>query len=74
LARMTGGRAVVESLKAQGVDTVFGIISLHTLDLFDALFDNQDRIRFVGGRLKLGCGSLRPPCLVTRATGSDRLT
>ena len=56
MARMTGGQAVVESLKAQGVDTVFGIISVHTLDLFDALFDNQDSLRFVGGRLELGCG------------------
>ncbi|MCH8898311.1 MAG: thiamine pyrophosphate-binding protein [Chloroflexi bacterium] len=54
MARLTGGQAVVESLKAQGVDTVFGIISVHTLDLFDALFDNQDSLRFVGGRLELG--------------------
>ena len=53
---MTGGQAIVESLKAQGVDTIFGIISVHTLDLFDALFDNQDDIRFIGGRLELGCG------------------
>ena len=44
---MTGGQAIVESLKAQGVDTIFGIISVHTLDLFDALFDNQDDIRSV---------------------------
>ena len=55
MARLTGGQAVVESLKAQGVDTVFGIISVHTLDLFDALFDSQDDLRFVGGRLELGC-------------------
>ena len=53
---MTGGQAIVESLKAQGVDTIFGIISVHTLDLFDSLFDNQDDIRFIGGRLELGCG------------------
>jgi acetolactate synthase-1/2/3 large subunit len=64
---MTGGRAVVESLKAQGVDTVFGIISIHTLDLFDALFDNQDRVRFVGGRLELGCGYMADG--YSRATG-----
>ncbi len=35
MARMTGGRAVVEFLKAQGVDMVFGIISIHTLELFN---------------------------------------
>ena len=56
MARMTGGQAVTEALKAQGVDTVFGIISVHTLDLFDALFDSQDSLRFIGGRLELGCG------------------
>jgi len=67
VARMTGGRAVVESLKAQGVDTVFGIISIHTLDLFDALFDNQDQVRFVGGRLELGCGYMADG--YSRATG-----
>ncbi len=67
MARMTGGRAVVESLMAQGVDTVFGIISVHTLDLFDALFDNQDRLRFIGGRLELGCGHMADG--YSRATG-----
>ena len=56
MAKLTGGQAVVESLKVHGVDTVFGIISVHTLDLFDALFDNQIDLRFIGGRLELGCG------------------
>ena len=56
MAKLTGGQAVIESLKVHGVDTVFGIISVHTLDLFDALFDNQSNLRFIGGRLELGCG------------------
>ena len=56
MARMTGGRAVVESLKAQGVDLVFGIISVHNLDMYDALYDSQEDIRYVGGRLELACG------------------
>ena len=55
MARLTGGQAIVESLKVQNVDTMFGIISIHTLDLFDALFDNQDDVQFIGGRLELGC-------------------
>ena len=33
MARMTGGRAVVESLKAQGVDLLFGLISVHNLEI-----------------------------------------
>ena len=67
MATMTGGQAVVESLRAHGVDTVFGIISVHTLDLFDALFDNQDSIRFIGGRMELGCGYMADGYF--RATG-----
>ena len=72
--RMTGGRAVVESLKAQGVDLLFGIISVHNLDLYDALYDAQGTIRHIGGRLELGCGYMadgyaraggRPGVLVT---------
>ena len=64
---LTGGQAITESLKAQGVDTVFGIISIHNLDLFDALFDQQDSLRFVGGRLELGCGFMADG--YARATG-----
>ena len=52
MARMTGGQAVVESLIAQGVDTVFGLISVHTLKIFDALRDavEQGRLRYIGSR------------------------
>ena len=67
MPQMTGGQAVVASLYAQGVDTVFGIISVHTLDLFDALFDRQDDVRFIGGRLELGCGYMADG--YSRATG-----
>ncbi len=67
MPNLTGGQAIAESLKAQGVDTVFGIISIHNLDLFDALFDQQDSLRFVGGRLELGCGFMADG--YARATG-----
>ena len=67
MPNLTGGQAVTESLKAQGVDTVFGIISIHNLDLFDALFDQQDSLRFIGGRLELGCGFMADG--YARATG-----
>ena len=52
MSKMTGGKAVVESLIAQGVDTVFGIISIHTLYIYDALREAvaAGRIRFVGAR------------------------
>ncbi len=47
---MTAARALVESLRAQGVDTIFGIISSHTMEIFDALYDHQDAIRFISTR------------------------
>ena len=56
MPKLTGGQAIIESLKAQGVDTVFGIISVHNLDLFDSLLESHDSLNFVGGRLELGCG------------------
>ena len=67
MAKMSGGQAVVESLKAHGVDTVFGIISIHTLDLFDALLDSQASLRFIGGRHEHGCGFMADG--YSRATG-----
>ena len=67
MPKLTGGQTVIESLKVQGVDTVFGIISIHNLDLFDSLFGSQDSIQFIGGRLELGCGFMADG--YTRATG-----
>src|SRR5438105_4543409 len=46
MAQMTGGTALVQSLKAAGVDTVFGIISVHMLPIYDALRD-EPSIRLI---------------------------
>jgi acetolactate synthase-1/2/3 large subunit len=35
--RMTGGQLLIERLQAHGVDTVFGIASVHMLPIYDAL-------------------------------------
>ncbi len=37
MARMTGGQAVVETLKTLGIDTVFGIVSVHNVPIYDAV-------------------------------------
>jgi acetolactate synthase-1/2/3 large subunit len=47
---ITGGQVAVESLIAHGVDTIFGVVSVHTLDMFDALRECRDKIRFIGTR------------------------
>jgi len=46
---VTGGQAVVESLREQGVDHVFGLIGSAGMEIFDALYDAKD-MRFVGVR------------------------
>ena len=50
MARLKAGQAVVESLRAQGVDTIFGIISTHMIEVYDALFDHKEEIRFISTR------------------------
>jgi acetolactate synthase-1/2/3 large subunit/sulfoacetaldehyde acetyltransferase len=49
MAKLSGGKAAVEALRANGVDTVFGLIGSATMELFDALYDAPD-IRFIGVR------------------------
>ncbi len=56
MARMTGSQVVVQSLINHDVDTLFGIISTHTIDLYDALYDAQDRINVLGCRQELALG------------------
>ena len=54
MAKITGGRALIDSLTAHGVDHVFGVVSTHNLDLYDALYDSQTTIKYIGNRLELG--------------------
>ncbi len=46
-ARMSGGQAAVEALKAEDTRFVFGLIGSATMEIFDALYDAEG-IRFVG--------------------------
>jgi len=49
LTTLTGGQAVVESLVAEGVTHVFGLIGSAGMEIFDALFDAKT-VRFIGVR------------------------
>ncbi len=42
MPRLTGGQAVVQTLFAEGVDTVFGIPGSHSLSIYDALLDTPE--------------------------------
>ncbi len=44
---LSGGKAVVESLEAENVSQVFGLIGSSTMEIFDALYDASG-IRFIG--------------------------
>jgi acetolactate synthase-1/2/3 large subunit/sulfoacetaldehyde acetyltransferase len=46
---MSGGAAVVEALRAEGITHVFGVIGTAMLEVFDALYDCPD-ITYVGVR------------------------
>lgn len=49
MTNMTGGAAVVEGLRQEGVTHVFGVIGTALLELYDALVDSPD-ITYVGAR------------------------
>ncbi len=52
--RVKGGEAVVRSLERLGVEVVFGIPGVHTLEIYDALYDSP--IRHVLARHEQGAG------------------
>ena len=54
MAKVTGGEAIVRSLIAQGVDTIFGLPGVQSDHLFNALYDHRDKIRVVHSRHEQG--------------------
>ena len=50
MPRLTGGQALVESLKREGVDTIFGLPGVQLDWAFDALYANRDSINVVHTR------------------------
>lgn len=65
MARLTGGQAIIDGLEREGVDVVFGIPGVHTLDLYDALVDSD--IEHVTTRHEQGAGFMADG--YARATG-----
>ena len=50
----TGGEALVQALKSNGVDTIFGLPGLQLDFVFDALYDVRDEIRVIHTRHEQG--------------------
>lgn len=47
MARKSGAEIVIECLKEQGVDTVFGYPGGAILNIYDALYKHQDEITHI---------------------------
>ena len=54
MARMTGGQALVRSLKQYGVDTIFGIPGVQMDHFFNALYDERNTVRVIHTRHEQG--------------------
>lgn len=51
---LTGGQAVIRALLEQDIDLLFGLPGVQTYALFDALYEQRDRIRCIGTRHEQG--------------------
>ena len=56
MTERTTARAIVDTLLANDVDTVFGLPGAQMYPLFDALHQSSDRIRTIGARHEQGLG------------------
>jgi acetolactate synthase-1/2/3 large subunit/sulfoacetaldehyde acetyltransferase len=82
MSEMTGGRAVVELLKAEGVRHIFGIVGATFLDVLDALYDDRS-VEYINVRHEQAAAfmadglarvtDLPGVCLVTSGPGATNL-
>src|SRR5499433_1258300 len=82
MAHLTGGRALVELLKAEQVRYVFGIVGATFLDVLDALYDER-QIEYINVRHEQAAAfmadglarvtGLPGVCLVTSGPGATNL-
>ena len=56
MARMTGGAAIIKSLRKYGVSTIFGVPGVQRDHFFNALYDEKNAIRFIHNRHEQGSG------------------
>ena len=54
MARMTGGQALVKSLRNNGIDTIFGLPGVQMDAMFNALYDEGNAIRVIHSRHEQG--------------------
>jgi acetolactate synthase-1/2/3 large subunit len=54
MAMLTGGQAVVETLKQQGIDTIFAVPGIQLDHLFNALYEERNSVRVIHTRHEQG--------------------
>src|SRR5918911_1323539 len=82
MAELTGGQALVQSIKREGVDTIFGLPGVQLDWAFDALYESRDQIKVYHTRHEqatsyMADGYARTTgkvgaCLVVPGPGGDR--
>ncbi|MEZ4570681.1 MAG: thiamine pyrophosphate-dependent enzyme [Thermomicrobiales bacterium] len=79
MPKLTGGQALVQSIKSYGVDTIFGLPGVQLDNTFDALYDEQDNIRVINTRheqstayMAYGYAVRRPGRLASISSCRDR--
>ena len=68
--QISGAQIIIECLVEQGVDTVFGYPGGAVLPLYDALYQNRDRIRHILTSHEQGAAHAADG--YARSTGKDR--
>lgn len=82
MTTMRAGRAVVESLRAEGITEIFGVVGSSYIEVLDVLYDTPD-IAFIGARHEQGAAFMalgyarasgRPGvCMATNGPGATNL-
>src|SRR5471030_2299586 len=83
VVKMSGGRAVVESLRVEDVRHVFGIVGSCMIEILDDMYDRQD-IGWIGTRHEQGAAHMADGyarvsgkagvCMATNGPGATNLT
>ena len=55
MAAMTGGQALVQQLKREGIDTIFGLPGVQMDWVFDAIHEERDYFRLYHPRHEQAC-------------------
>jgi acetolactate synthase-1/2/3 large subunit len=67
MATMTGGQALVQQLKMEGLDTIFGLPGIQLDWAFDAIYAERDHFKVIHTRHEQACAYMADG--FTRATG-----